>query len=205
MTDPIETGAFGKQWAMFEDLLKKTSPETAHLMLKREKMPAGKTTTAATTATTTTPDLAHWRAPRPGELMRFPVLAKTFRILGSSQKQGFYTGPVADRIVDAVSLTRPGLLSHDDLAHHASLPADMPDPLTLRLRLDEMAELDDGTETADQRLVRPDGSSDRDIDVWEHPPNGQGLVALIALGLLQEFIRSGKVKPLGPADHNSAE
>lgn len=40
--------------------------------------------------------------------------------------------------------------------------------------------------------------------VWEIPPNGQGLVALIALGVIQELHKSGEID-LYKLQHNSAE
>lgn len=43
------------------------------------------------------------------------------------------------------------------------------------------------------------------VELWEHPPNGQGLVALIALGILQEWEKNGQIKKFTAADHNSAE
>ena len=41
------------------------------------------------------------------------------------------------------------------------------------------------------------------IDLWEHPPNGQGLIALITLALFQSLERASKIPRFTPADHNS--
>ncbi|KAL3487509.1 gamma-glutamyltranspeptidase family protein [Aspergillus germanicus] len=43
------------------------------------------------------------------------------------------------------------------------------------------------------------------VDVWEHPPNGQGLVALMALRLLEEIERWQRIPPFSSLKHNSAE
>ncbi|CEJ62866.1 Putative Gamma-glutamyltranspeptidase family protein [Penicillium brasilianum] len=43
------------------------------------------------------------------------------------------------------------------------------------------------------------------VDIWEHPPNGQGLVALVALKLFEELERSKKIPPLASLGHNSAD
>jgi gamma-glutamyltranspeptidase/glutathione hydrolase len=43
------------------------------------------------------------------------------------------------------------------------------------------------------------------VTLWEHPPNGQGIVALMALGLLQEFEKAGKLATWKPDQHNSVE
>jgi gamma-glutamyltranspeptidase/glutathione hydrolase len=43
------------------------------------------------------------------------------------------------------------------------------------------------------------------VEVWEHPPNGQGIVALMALGIMEELERTGKIPRFSQAQHNSAE
>eukprot|EP00850_Spirogloea_muscicola_P001341 SM000005S17138 [mRNA] locus=s5:336226:339832:- [translate_table: standard] len=57
------------------------------------------------------------RAPRPGEVMRLPLLAKTFRALAAEGKAGFYEGRVAAAIVEAVQALG-GVLALEDLAAH---------------------------------------------------------------------------------------
>ena len=94
------------------------------------------------------------RAPRAGELFRFPEQADTLREIGRTRGESFYRGALAERIVafaDGAGLTR------EDLASHT------PD------------------------WVSPASQSYRGYLVHEIPPNGQGLAALIALGILEHF------------------
>lgn len=59
------------------------------------------------------------RAPLPGEIMRFPDLAKTFRRLSEQGKEGFYRGTVAQEIVDLIK-SKGGFMELEDLANHTS-------------------------------------------------------------------------------------
>ncbi|CCG82009.1 Gamma-glutamyltranspeptidase [Taphrina deformans PYCC 5710] len=70
---------------------------------------------------------------------------------------------------------RGGLMTLDDLANHTSTPCE---PISVKYA---------------------------GLDVWEHPPNGQGLVALLTLGLLDILQKEGRVPNLSEMDHNSAE
>ena len=121
------------------------------------------------------------RAPSAGEIMRNPTLAETFRTLGREGKNGFYTGRIAEQIVKVVS-DLGGKLTLDDLAHHLETGSESVDPIGL----DFTAQGCEG------------------IKVWEHPPNGQGIVALMALGVIQELEKSGKIPRWGPEDFNTA-
>ncbi|CAG8443379.1 13909_t:CDS:2 [Acaulospora morrowiae] len=53
--------------------------------------------------------------------------------------------------------------------------------------------------------VDPISINYKGFTVWECPPNGQGITALIALGILESLQENGVVKDLGDMKHNSAE
>ncbi|CAX42213.1 gamma-glutamyltransferase precursor, putative [Candida dubliniensis CD36] len=53
-------------------------------------------------------------------------------------------------------------------------------------------------------IVEPIQLNFQDYKVWEIPPNGHGLVALIALGIIQELHNSGKIN-LYELKHNSSQ
>ncbi|XP_022093569.1 uncharacterized protein LOC110980857 [Acanthaster planci] len=59
------------------------------------------------------------RAPRAGETMHLPLLAKTFKALAVNGKAGFYEGRVAQAIVDVVR-AHGGTLTLQDLKTHTS-------------------------------------------------------------------------------------
>lgn len=129
---------------------------------------------------------AGYRAPREGELMRNPTLAQTFRRLAQHGKKGFYEGPVAEAVVAATS-AQGGRLSLEDLAAHGARGSEETEPLKVR-------------------FAAMGANAERGgLDVWEHPPNGQGIVALMALGILQALFDGGKIDKWTPADHNGVE
>ncbi|RAK75183.1 gamma-glutamyltransferase family protein [Aspergillus fijiensis CBS 313.89] len=123
------------------------------------------------------------RSPLPGEVITNHALATTFRALATEGKDGFYRGRVADSIVTAVQ-DLGGFLTHEDLEYHAQTGSQMVDPICLRLWADQQQQA---------------------VDIWEHPPNGQGVVALMALGIMEELSRTGRLPPLSRLTHNSPE
>ena len=96
------------------------------------------------------------RAPRAGELFRFPEQADTLTEIAHTRGESFYRGTLAQRIAEFSSACG-GALDLDDLAAH------QPD------------------------WVEPIGQDYRGYRVHEIPPNGQGIAALIALGILEHF------------------
>jgi gamma-glutamyltranspeptidase/glutathione hydrolase len=70
-------------------------------------------------------------APDVGELVRNPDLARTYRLIGKHGAQAFYSGPLAEAIVDAVReppiapdadhVWRPGLMTEQDLAAYEAI------------------------------------------------------------------------------------
>lgn len=61
--------------------------------------------------------LLNGKAPLPGQIMQFPDLAKTFRSVAESGKDGFYKGRIAEAIVELIQ-SKGGLMELDDLAKH---------------------------------------------------------------------------------------
>ncbi|CAJ0885847.1 16794_t:CDS:10 [Entrophospora sp. SA101] len=53
--------------------------------------------------------------------------------------------------------------------------------------------------------VEPISINYKGVTVWECPPNGQGITALIALGILESLQESGKIPEIQKLEHNSAE
>ncbi|KAL1614642.1 hypothetical protein SLS54_009612 [Diplodia seriata] len=135
------------------------------------------------------------RAPRPGEIFKNPTLANTFRLLAKNGKKGFYEGPVAEALIKVVQ-DLGGRLTLQDLKKHAELGSEPVDAISLKFHGQGVGEL--------HKEHMHDGG-DEGVEVWEHPPNGQGIVALMALGMLQELEKAGKVSRFTHKDHNSAE
>lgn len=107
------------------------------------------------------------RAPRHGEIAFNKELAATFRRIADGGRQAFYTGDLAQKIVEAVR-RKGGVLALKDLADHRS------------------------------EWVKPVSVNYKGYDLYELPPNGQGITALLMLNLLEGF----DLKTWG---HNSAE
>ena len=140
------------------------------------------------------------RAPRPGELFYNPPLANTFRLLAKNGKAGFYEGSVAEALVKVVQ-DLGGHLTLEDMKHHAQTGSEETNPICLTYKGQDIGaaqnqDLDEQFgQTAPSHVVK----------VWEHPPNGQGMVALMALGILEELEKSGKIRRFAEHEHNCTE
>ncbi|TPX64038.1 hypothetical protein CcCBS67573_g08517 [Chytriomyces confervae] len=99
--------------------------------------------------------LKNGKAPRAGELMKMPNYAKTMLSLGEHGKAGFYEGPVAEAIVSTLR-ELGSVITLEDLKSHTSTAVE---PI----------------------CIEYDGA----LKLYECPPNGQGITALIALGILE--------------------
>ena len=140
------------------------------------------------------------RAPLPGEIFKNPTLAHTFRLLAQHGKEGFYEGPVAESLIKVVQ-GLGGHLTLEDLSYHAQTGSQEVEAISLTFNGQNVS-----------RHQRPSldgqqgqGNEDEGVEVWEHPPNGQGIVALMTLGILEELERTGKVRKFEEKDHNCAE
>ncbi len=98
------------------------------------------------------------RAPRAGERVRFPDHARTLRDIAATEGESFYRGAIARTIASAAAADG-GLMTEEDLATHA---ADWVDPLS---------------------VVHKGHAGG--VRMHQIPPNGQGIVALIALSILR--------------------
>lgn len=121
--------------------------------------------------------------------MKNPTLAQTFRTLAKEGKKGFYEGRVASELVKVVQ-SLGGYLTLDDLKHHADTGSQEVEAISLKFTGQD---------------IGARSKSNQGVEIWEHPPNGQGIVALMALGILEELERTGKVPRFTDSQHNSPE
>ncbi|KAK4148126.1 gamma-glutamyltranspeptidase [Dichotomopilus funicola] len=171
---PVSEDA-GFFWTKGEASLRKASPNFAEMLKTDPSAPDGV------------------RAPRAGDIMKNPNLARTFRTLATEGKPGFYTGRIAEEIVRVIR-DRGGHVELADLRHHLDQGGSEPvDPISLKFR---------GQGCASAPRSSPGGGGGG-IELWEHPPNGQGIVALMALGILQELEAAGTIPTFTPDDHNT--
>ncbi|MBY0336050.1 MAG: gamma-glutamyltransferase family protein [Acetobacteraceae bacterium] len=96
------------------------------------------------------------RAPRMGEVMRFPALGRTLRAIAEKGARGFYEGEVAADMVRTLRALG-GLHTEEDFAN--------------------------GLRGAE--FVTPIQRRWKGMDIFECPPNGSGIVALMILGMLE--------------------
>ncbi|RAL08096.1 gamma-glutamyltransferase family protein [Aspergillus homomorphus CBS 101889] len=135
------------------------------------------------------------RSPLPGEILRNPTLAQTFRSLAAHGKKGFYEGRIAEEIVK-VAQDLGGYMTLDDLKYHAEVGSQETEAISLKFT---------GQGIVSKQTAGTTDETNEGVEIWEHPPNGQGIVALMALGILQELERIGKIPTFSEAQHNSAE
>ncbi|CAG8983727.1 hypothetical protein HYALB_00006296 [Hymenoscyphus albidus] len=142
------------------------------------------------------------RGPRPGEIFKNPNLAKIFRALAKDGKKGFYTGRIAEAIIK-VTRDRGGFLKLDDLTHHLEVGTEPVDPISYVFKGQGYAETK--STYVDGISGQGENEDDHGVEVWEHPPNGQGIVALMALGIIESLEESGKIPKFKKEEHNSTQ
>ena len=167
-------------WKAYESRIRNASPNFGEMLKSDKNAPDG------------------YRAPRPGELFHNPNLAKTLRSLAKHGKKGFYSGPVAESLVKVVQ-DLGGHLELEDLEYHANTGTETTKPLSLRFNGQNI-----GNVQSKGLDGQPSESESQGVDVWEHPPNGQGIIALMALGILEALEKTNKIRTFTSKDHNSA-
>ncbi len=101
--------------------------------------------------------LINGKSPREGEIFRNPRLAASYREIAREGAAVFYEGAIA-REIDRYSRSREeGLLRYEDLKAHTN------------------------------QWIEPVSTNYRGFDIWELPPNGQGIAALQMLNILEPF------------------
>ena len=170
------------QWDSFETDIRNASPNFGEILKSDSKAQDGK------------------RAPRAGELFGNPTLANTFRLLARHGKKGFYEGPVASAVIKVVQ-DLGGHLTMDDLKYHTDQGSEEVDAISLIFNGQNVGKLQ--TESIDGQVG--ESKKSQGVEIWEHPPNGQGIVALMAFGLLEELERTGKIRTFVKGEHNCTE
>ena len=96
------------------------------------------------------------KVPKIGDIMKNPDLATTLTTVIQEGIDSFYSGKIAQSIVDTVQ-EDGGFLTLEDLEKHET------------------------------KSTVPISTDYRGVEVFEHPPNGQGFAALIMLNIMEQF------------------
>lgn len=119
-------------------------------------------------------------APLPSHIMTHPELADTFEAVAKHGREGFYKGRIAESIVELIK-SGGGVMTLEDLAEN---DAEVIKPIKYDFKVGK--------------------AGDKGVTLWECPPNGQGLTALIALGIIEAFEYHHDIDVL-TLDHNSTQ
>lgn len=123
-----------------------------------EKLSAHKATAASY--------LVGGRIPEVGDNLKYPHLADTLEAIAEGGAEAFYTGPIAEDIVETLK-DLGGFMTPEDLA------------------------------ACHTTTVSPVVRDYKGYGIAELPPNGQGIIALIILGILERF-EMERLDPIGP-------
>jgi len=134
--------------------------------------------------------------------MKNPDLAETFSTLATKGKERFYTGRIAEAIIKATK-DLGGFLELEDLQKHLGAGSGTDPPISYVFRGQGYSE--SYKKFVDGLSEQNGKEGDHGVEIWEHPPNGQGIVALMALGILESLEETGKIPTFTPEQHNSAE
>ncbi|WRT70004.1 gamma-glutamyltransferase [Kwoniella shivajii] len=99
--------------------------------------------------------------PQPSNVMIHSQLADTFEAVAEHGRAGFYEGRIAQAIVELVQ-SGGGVMTLEDLAE---CDVEVIQPIKYDFKVGE--------------------AGDQGVSLWECPPNGQGLTALVALGIIE--------------------
>ena len=120
--------------------------------------------------------------PKEGDIWKNPNLARTFREVAEHGKDGFYKGRVAQELVSVLQ-GMGGVMTEEDLASHFTTfpePIKVNEPCANRMSCVH-------TRIVPNECLFAMQTNYRGVEVWEVPPNGQGLTALIGLNILEGF------------------
>ncbi|WWC91941.1 gamma-glutamyltransferase [Kwoniella dendrophila CBS 6074] len=99
--------------------------------------------------------------PLPSHVMVHSQLADTLEAMAEHGREGFYKGRIAQAIVDLIQ-AGGGVMTLEDLAE---CDAEVIQPIKYDFKVGD--------------------AGDQGVSLWECPPNGQGLTALVALGIIE--------------------
>ena len=108
-----------------------------------------------------------------------------------------------------------GHLQLEDLENHMKLGSEDVQAISLKFSGQNVHEAQkaslhsenrtDGEKQGEKQGEKSYDDEKHGVEIWEHPPNGQGVVALMALGIFEELERTGKISVWTEADHNSTQ